>query len=384
MAQKQSGKKVRGVIYRRGRWWCRWSENGRERVEACDSKSQAAIRYGWHKAQLREGKFFPEKFAVKDITLSAWLKRCVEGSTNRGKGNEARYAKRWTKWFGRRLLSSITTEDLKLHQAKLRGKMKPNTTQRQWQDSTINRFFAYVRHCFALAVKDGKLARNPVSGVTFFPESNRTRFLSEAELTSLRNVLPPWAWLWVAFAIETGLRQAEQFGLRWDCVDFENSVLTVPMSKSGRTRHVPLSEGAKAILRSFDTFTRSPFVFPSVHDSLKPLNPDSFLEFVYQPALRRAGIQGSVWHSLRHTAASRRVMAGVDLFSVGKVLGHQDIKTTMRYAHLSPEHLRETVNRGSLGDLLPTVTGTVANTVAKEEGSAVGSVQPRDSVVCSE
>lgn len=385
MAPKSTGKKIRGVVFRRGSWWCRWFENGRERWEACDSKTQAAIRYGWHRAQVREQKFFPEKFAVKDITLAAWLARCVEGSTNISIGNERRCARRWTKWFGARLLTAITTEDLRHHQAKMRGKMKPSTpskpARRQWADATINRHFALLRRAFTLAIKDGKLSRNPVSGVTFFPESNRTRFLSDEELTRLRDVLPPWAWTWVCFAIETGLRQSEQFSLQWKCVDLDNSVLTIPMSKSGRTRHVPLSEGAKNILRSFDTFTRSPYVFPSVHNPLKPLNPDSFLEFVYQPGLRKAGIQGSVWHSLRHTAASRRIMAGVDLFSVSKVLGHQDIKTTMRYAHLSPQHLRETVNRGGLGALLHTVAGTVAKTVAKEEEPEARSVQPVEMVV---
>ena len=383
MARKDG--KDRGILFRRGSWWVRWFQHGRERWEKCDSKSQARIRHGQHRANIREEKFFPMKFAAKDITLAAWLARCVEGSTNISIGNERRYARRWTKWFGPRLLTAITTEDLRHHQAKMRGKMQPSTpskpARRQWADATINRHFALLRRAFTLAIEDGKLARNPVSGVTFFPESNRTRFLSDEELTRLRNVLPPWAWAWVCLAIESGMRQGEQFSLQWKWVDLDNSVITIPMSKSGRTRHVPLSEGAKAILRSFDTFTRSPYVFPSVHNPLKPLNPDSFLEFVYQPGLRKAGIQGSVWHSLRHTAASRRVMAGVDLFSVSKVLGHQDIKTTMRYSHLSPQHLRETVNRGSLGELLHPAAGTVTRTVAKGEEVETGNVQPIDSLV---
>ena len=71
--KRRIGKKIRGVIYRRGSWWCRWFEHGRERVEKCDSKTQAAIRYGWHRAQLREHKFFPEKYAAKTITFRAWL-----------------------------------------------------------------------------------------------------------------------------------------------------------------------------------------------------------------------------------------------------------------------------------------------------------------------
>jgi integrase len=351
--------------------------NGRARTFRCDTKSQAKALYGKLKAEIREQKFFPTQFAAKDITLAAWLARCVEGSTNISIGNERRYARRWTKWFGARLLTAITTEDLRHHQAKMRGKMKPNTpskpARRHWADATINRHFALLRRAFTLAIKDNKLSRNPVSGVTFFPEHNNTRFLNDEELTRLRNVVPTDKWAWVAFAIETGLRQGEQFSLQWKWVDLDNSVLTIPMSKSGRTRHVPLSEGARSILRSFDSFLRSPFVFPSIHDPLKPLNPDSFLEFVYQPALRRAGIQGSVWHTLRHTAASRRIMAGVDLVTVKEIMGHQDIKTTLRYAHLSPKHLKDGVNRGSLF-ASGTEDGTLTQTTTKEEGSEAVSV----------
>ena len=62
-----------------------------------------------------------------------------------------------------------------------------------------------------LAFKEGWIDRNPVSGVKFFPEVNRTRFLNEDELTRFRNVMTSDDWKLVAFAIETGLRQAEQF-----------------------------------------------------------------------------------------------------------------------------------------------------------------------------
>ena len=205
-----------------------------------------------------------------------------------------------------------------------------------------------TRHCFNLALQDGKILRNPVSGLKFFAEQNRTRFFSEEELTLLHGLLRPEDWRLVAFAIETGLRQGEQFSCRWEHIDFENSVLTLPMPKGGKTRHAPLSENAKAILRSFKTFTDSPFVFPSVLNPLKPLNPHSFLKNIFRPALRKAGIQGACWHSLRHTAASRRIAAGVDLVSVKEILGHRNIATTMRYSHLSPSHLQAGVNRGGL------------------------------------
>ena len=83
---------------------------------------------------------------------------------------------------------------------------------------------------------------------------SRTRFMNEDELTRLKNVMASEDWDLVAFAIKTGLRQGEQFTLRWDCVDLENGVLTLSMPKGGKTRHVPLSEGAKEILRPLNSF----------------------------------------------------------------------------------------------------------------------------------
>jgi integrase len=68
-------------------------------------------------------------------------------------------------------------------------------------------------------------------------------------------------WKLVAFAIETGLRREEQFRLKWDQVDLKNGVLTLPLPKGGKTRHVPLSDEAKTILGSFDSFLRSAWDF---------------------------------------------------------------------------------------------------------------------------
>ena len=244
----------------------------------------------------------------------------------------------------------------------------------QWSDATINRHFAFLRHVLMLAVKDGKLTQNPVSGLKFFPEVKRTRFLSGDELVRLRGVMQQGDWKLVALAIETGLRRGEQFRLRWDQVDLENGVLTLPLPKGGKTRHVPLSEEAKAILRSFDSFLRSAWVFPGLKEVTQPMDSRAFLRRSFEPGLRQAGITGACWHSLRHTAASRRVMAGVDLVSVKEILGHRDIQTTLRYAHLAPGHLRDAVNRGSL-------SGTVPKTVTAKDEKWGGEMQPIDLMV---
>ena len=364
----RAGGKDRGITQRKGRdgWWVRIFHNGRERWHKCDTKSQAKALYGRLKADAREGRYFPEKFAQqKDITLRSWIMRCSEGSSNRSLVNEKRYGRRWSLLLGKRLLSEITTEDLRRLQTKFRSRMHPTHKDRhQWTNATINRHFAFLRHLFMLAVKDGKVQRNPVSGVKFLAEVKRTRFFNQSELDGIRNHLAEPHWHMVAFAVETGLRREEQFQLRWDQVDLETGVVTIPLPKGGKTRHVPLSDQALAILRCFDSFLQSPWVFPSPKDPLQHWNPQSLVNHVFMPALVKTGIKDGCWHTLRHTAASRRIMAGVDLVSVKEILGHRDIQTTLRYAHLAPGHLRDAVNRGSLSQ---TVTRTV--TTEKQEGT---------------
>ena len=383
MARK--GGQDRGITQRKDRkgWWVRLYAHGRQQWFKCDTKSQAKALYGRLKADIREGTFFPEKFAPrKDITLRAWILRCLEGSTNRGVENERRYGRRWSLLLGNRMLANVSREDLRQVQAKMRAKLRPRPknaskefqAKRLWSDATINRHFSFLRHVLMLAVKDAKLTQNPVSGLKFFPEVKRTRWLAGIELERLQGVMQPSDWKLVAFAIETGLRRGEQFRLRWDQVDLENGVLTLPLPKGGKTRHVPLSEEAKTILRSFDSFLRSAWVFPGLKDMTQPMDSRAFLRRSFEPGLRQAGITGACWHSLRHTAASRRIMAGVDLVSVKEILGHRDIQTTLRYAHLAPEHLRDAVNRGSLA-------GTVTKTVTMGEIVEERNPQPLDYMV---
>ncbi|MCA9421857.1 MAG: hypothetical protein KC592_12625, partial [Nitrospira sp.] len=127
--------------------------------------------------------------------------------------------------MGKRLLSQITTDDLRRTQAKLkarRGKVKTKGKQSQQTGrlapATINRRFAFLRHVLGLAVKDDLLAKNPVSGIKFFPEAKRTRYFSDTELLRIQQQMKPDGWNLVALAIETGLRRDEQFSLRWDQV----------------------------------------------------------------------------------------------------------------------------------------------------------------------
>jgi len=95
-----------------------------------------------------------------------------------------------------------------------------------------------------------------------------------------------------------------------------------------------------------------------------------FVVKVYEPALEQACIVGAMWHTLRHTFASRAVMAGVDIRTVQELMGHSTITMTRRYAHLSTAHLRQAVNKASLGQSAArSGNETVTKTVTKENHS---------------
>src|SRR2546422_7183974 len=197
----------RGIVQRKGRegWWVRIAHAGRERWFKCDTKSQAKALYGRLKAEIREGKYFPEKFKQpRDLTLRAWITRYQEGVTSKGLRNMKHYGRFWSKLLGRRLLTDLTADDLRHVQARMLA--KGNRTPQ-----TINRYFAGLRRILNLAIAEGNLATNPVKGVKFFREPvGRLRFLSDGEIIRLREAMTPDQWPLVAFALETGLRLNEQ------------------------------------------------------------------------------------------------------------------------------------------------------------------------------
>ena len=110
----------------------------------------------------------------------------------------------------------------------------------------------------------------------------------------------------------------------------------------------------------------SPYVFAGIRKPLQPMDSRAFIRRVFEPALEKAGIQDASWHTLRHTTASRLVMAGVPIPTVKDILGHKDIQTTMKYAHLSPSHIQASIEKGSVGHLF-SGTGTKTGSSEKAE-----------------
>src|SRR5262249_32004477 len=141
-----------------------------------------------------------------------------------------------------------------------------------------------------------------------------------------------------------GLRESEEFGLRWENVDFRTGIITVPRAKHGEKRHVPMNDYVRAVLLKLPSRDRSAYVFPSATGET-PINTCNFMNRVFRKALTDGKTETLRWHDLRHTFASRLVMAGVDLRTVQELLGHKTITMTLRYSHLSPAHQLAAVQR---------------------------------------
>lgn len=229
--------------------------------------------------------------------------------------------------------------------------------------STVNRDLDRIKAALSKAVEWKMLAMNPLLGVKRIKRDieDRVRYLSPREEKALRKALEArearfktrrlsgieWRkergreplqpiqgyadhlMPMTLVAINTGMRRGEITQLTWADVDLRAKRVTVRAgyAKSGKARHIPLNSEAVAVLKTW-----------------KKQEPEGRLFKLECTAkawgrlMEKAKLEDFRFHDLRHTFASKLVMAGIDLNTVRELLGHGDIKMTLRYAHLAPEH----------------------------------------------
>ena len=145
----------------------------------------------------------------------------------------------------------------------------------------------------------------------------------------------------VLLGLNTGLRKGELFNLDWSDINLKTKTLTVQgkTSKSGETRYIPLNIDALNILKQWrDQSKNNGYVFPA-----KDGKRLGTIQVPWENVIKDSKIKNFRFHDLRHSFASKLVMKGVPLNTVRELLGHGDLKTTLRYAHLAPDHKADAV-----------------------------------------
>jgi integrase len=184
--------------------------------------------------------------------------------------------------------------------------------------------------------------RNPATEVKPFTLNNaRERYLTPEEIKRLMDALDlslnTQLKSIVSLLLLTGARKREILDARWEHVDFDRRTLWVPLSKIGKSRYIYLSAQAVDLIRSLPRFPQCQWMIPNPKTLLPYADAGFFVS--WNNARKRAGLPEVRLHDLRHTAASVLVQANVPIFTVSRILGHTQIKTTQRYSHLAEETL---------------------------------------------
>jgi integrase len=283
--------------------------------------------------------------------------------------------------LGKRPLSSVTAGDVERFMrdvaagktAVKRERIGPRAyTQPRGGKGTASRTVGLLGGIFAFAVRHKLRADNPVHGVARYKDGRSERFLSGDELARLgaaieaaeaegRNAMGLAV---IRLLVTTGARKGEIEALRWDEVDFERSALRLRDSKTGakvvaigaqalalladlaeRAKAERLAAEAKAEAEGEELPPPSPFVFPASRGAALHWTGT---KKVWETVRGKAGLPDVRLHDLRHTYASLAVGAaggGQSLAVIGKLLGHKDVRTTARYAHLADDPVKQAADR---------------------------------------
>ena len=312
-------------------WGRRTRRQFRDRADA--EAFLAKLRHEKHLARLGVR---PEKRAGAVITLSELFSRFLEWARARHCAHYLRQEVSLAQFFLDRLgdipVGHVQSERI---QSILQDLAQSHSS------STINRYYAFLRSVFNRAVEWDMLEVNPLARLHTFQESpGRVRYLTAQEAEALLEACRghPKLFGFVILALYTGMRRGEIERLLWNDVDLEKGIIRVKDSKTRKARMIPIPKDLQRFLESLP------------HTSDYVLGPWGFKRS-FCSACRRAGLQDFRFHDLRHTYASWKVMAGVDLRTVAELLGHRTLAMVMRYSHLSPDHLEKAREKGIMVSL---------------------------------
>lgn len=212
---------------------------------------------------------------------------------------------------------------------------------------TASRTVGLLGGIMSFAVSRDLRKENPVRGVKRYPDKKGETFLSASQLASVGKALAeleghdasPAAIGIIRLLALTGARKSEIASLKWSEVDFGRSYLRLADSKTG-AKVIPIGAPALEILAAVPRIEGSPFVFPAAGGGSFFQGTDK----VWRVVRVKAGLPALRLHDLRHSFASVGLARGDALPVIGAILGHADVKTTSRYAHLADDPVKKSAD----------------------------------------
>ena len=307
--------------------------NGRQerRTDARWSKDDAQNALDARRLAVSRGT---EEPAAPSITFGQAVERYLQAkSRKKSIKDDMRHLAVLKALFGAETpLAEITAAKISAWKAERLAAKRPGSEQ-PYAAATINRPLQALRHLLRLAHEEWevlptvpriRIEKEPQGRVRWLEPEEQARLLAACRAS--RNVDLGAI---VIMALETGLRKAELLGLTWERLDLSRGVIRLELTKSGKRREVPMRQVV------YDLLSERPA--PRQGRVWRQRK----VRTAFERAVAVARLEDFVFHDCRHHFASWFVMRGGSLRALQEILGHADLKMTMRYAHLSPEHLRQ-------------------------------------------
>lgn len=245
-------------------------------------------------------------------------------------------------FFGKMRIEQIATHHIEQYKA--------YALKRGVKAKTINNRLAVLGKCIRTAYEWLEIKGIPPKIVLLKCPPPQTNYLSVGESMLLLSNADALIGEVILLALRTGMRQGELRGLQWSSINWQNQTITVRHSlndrtkklespKSNRERHIPMSVDVYQML--FKRKSEGGFVF--IDSNSLPYDSQRLIKRLNE-VRKRAGLRKFTWHSLRHTFATLLATKGAPLHVVQALLGHSNISTTMRYAHVAPSTLRSAID----------------------------------------
>jgi integrase len=351
---------------KRGDWWIDFYYQGKRHRQKIGTKRKAAEEaLNRIRVKISSGEYvpieereLPESTQPEPITFSAFSKEeflpwsQMEHSAKHYTRLESIVRVHLVPYFGRRLLSEITTKLIEDYKGQRRRSYSSRGRKRQRVSAaTVNRELCCLKIILRKAVEWGRLETSPARDVRAFKETNKEPRLEQEEVARLLQELPDHLRGLIVCVVNAGLRRAELFFLRWEDIDWKRAELTVASreeyhTKNYESRRIPMNAALCEVLRLHKRdhiVVGSPYVFANRNRHGKPYTD---IREPLRAAAKRAGIEDDIGlHQLRHSFCSHCFMSNINARTIQKWMGHKDLKTTLRYAHVSPDHEKEAIQR---------------------------------------